>query len=349
VFGLGSFDYVNRLRAAVGDKKIIAADGRENGCQKSGNHVLNGVEMEGVPEQRPFGFVTWSTTYNLLNLWKGLGMEPLFNYSAVRYNTPEKLTVEETCQYFRLALAQSVFTDSFVLLGSWPEGDKIPDLRTVLGLKNKEPLTGWLGKPSGEVSYLGKPEAVYKNDGLKEKIDCFSSSMEESEGKITLSPLADSTSFGLKIKDVPYDKHQICLEFTAKSLGVSELYPVGYNRAMSIEVEGVPQRYMIMLGTLTDSPFRYRFYFTDCYDYLNDKEYGFDPDGDGKVTLVLRIKDVDRPVELSDIVLQDAPEVIRRDFEKGTVVANLSSEPFSCVELGVTVPSKDAIFIKHEK
>ena len=102
---------------------------------------------------------------------------------------------------------------------------------------------------------------------------------------------------------------------------------------------------MKMLATLTDEPFKYRFYFSDSYDFMTDKKLTFDRDDDGMIDLIFVVRDTDRPLEISDISIKDAPEVIAREFEHGSVMANLSGNDFEWKEKNVTVPSKDAVFL----
>ena len=365
-FGLGCFDYLKRLREAVGPDKIIAADGREAGCQKAGASVLNGVEMEGVPEQRPYGYVTWSTTYNLLNLWKNLSFSPLFNYAAFRYKTPDKLSESELLNYYRLAFAQSVFTDSFILCNSWTTLKGIPEFGTIFKDETGAALSpGWLGKPlAGPEYYTDRfpdlltgssglifPENLFDKErsAIKFSTAGMNSIHQVTKKGITVAPLDKNIrEFGFILENVPYNNGQAFVEITLNSSGASEIYPEGYTREMTVYSRGAEERYMKMLVTLTDDPFRYRLYFCDSYDYMTDETLSFDRDENGNIDMIFIVKDTDRPMEISGLSIKDAPEVIVRNFEHGTVVANLSGREIELKELKLTVPSKDAVFIKKK-
>ena len=362
-FGIGSFDFLKRLREAVGPDKLIMADGREAGCQKNGAGILNGVEMEGVPEQRPFGYVTWSTTYNMLEIWKGLSAFPAFNYSAFRYNSPDRLSEKELLQYCRLAFAQSVFTDSFLLCSSSTTESGIPEFGKVFHDESGNPLpVGWLGKPLGQPEHFadrypdllsggsgsGFPEKLLTSDKGLFRFDTSGFNAEfKIKGKtVRISPVSkEKPEFGFTINNVPYSENGVYVEITLRSCGLSGKYPSGYNREMAVYAKGAEERYMKMLATLTDEPFKYRFYFSDSYDFMTDKKLTFDRDDDGMIDLVFVVRDTDRPLEISDISIKDAPEVIAREFEHGSVMANLSGNDFEWKEKNVTVPSKDAVFL----
>lgn len=340
-FGLGSYNYLTRLREAIGPDKFIMADGREEGCQKSGNCMLNGVEMEGLPEQRPFGYINWSSTYNILNHWQNLTAEPSLNYIALRYNNPDRLSREELFQYYRLAFAQSMFTNSPMIVSSWTSLQGIPDLNELFGMEKTERPVGWLGKPAGEVEYPAfDPIEEYEHKLAERK-----SEVEKSDdGVWTVSPVQGQKTMSFAMEALPYEKEQLCLEFKMRSAGKSENYPEGYNRAFTIVMNGNTTRYMKMLGVLTSEWNTYRFYISNTYDYMTDKELVYNPKGEKKVFLYFDITDTDLPVEVKDIRISTAPEIVTREFEKGKVYANLSSEPYTID--GYTIPSKDALFIK---
>lgn len=341
-FGIGQFNFITRLREAVGPGKIISADGRENGCQRVGNGSFNGVEMEGVPEQRPYGFVTWSTTWNFLRFWNERTCSPKFNYGAFRYNNPDKLSKEELLNCYRLGFAQSVFLDSFLLLGSWTSPAEIPDMREIFGLSKDEPSTGWLGKPVGGVERPVSAERTYGGLEVSEGANSLISSSEEG---LKVTPVKREGDFSFRIDGIPYDR-PATVEITLAETGVSEYYPSGYNRQLTIVPNGIGKRYMKMLAHIADKPFTYRFYFCDAFDPMTDEDLTFDPKGTGTLDLEFVVSDSDLPVVISDVKVSDAPEILLRRFEKGVVIANLSPEPYHNAEFDVTVPAKDAMFIR---
>ena len=342
-FGIGNFDFITRLRDAVGPGKIISADGRGDGCQRVGNGSFNGVEMEGVPEQRPYGFVTWSTSYNFLDFWKDRTCSPKFNYGAFRYNNPDKLSMDELLNCYRLAFSQSVFTDSFLLLGSWITPSAIPDIRAIFGLSEKESPIGWLGKPIGPVEKLCPADRVF--DSIQAKVGS-NSILSITESGVIVSPIKKEGDFSFRLDSIPYGK-PITVEVTLEEKGTSDRYPAGYNRQLTIVPNGIQIRYMKMLAAIAEKPFTYRFYFCDSFDPMTDEFLSFDPEGTGKLDLEFVIADADLPVEVSKVHVSDAQEILLRRFEKGAVIANLSPKPYFSEEFNVTVPARDAVFIRQ--
>lgn len=363
-YGAGCFDFLTRLRAAVGNDRIIAADGREEGCQTAGNGVLSGVEMEGIPEQVPYGYATWSTTCNMLNLWKPLTASPHFNYGAFRYNHPDKLAQEELFQYYRLAFAQSVFTDSFLLCNSWTTLRGIPDLRELFGLSKDEKPVGWLGKPLEPARHLAAsfPDAMEgTGNPVTERAcspaktrpyihaapkDTYATAAVNADGILVITPTKEREVFGFVLRNVPYVSDQVYVEVTMRSADAPSLYPEGYNRALVVSANNQRKRFMEQRSVVSDRWETHRFYFGNTFDYMTRQNIVYNPDGETKFDLRLMIRDADRPVEISKITVHSAPEIVTRKFEYGAVIANLSNEPYHSEEFGIAVPGKDAVFIR---
>ena len=363
-YGLGCYDFLTRLRAAVGPDRIIAADGREHGCQRTGNGALSGVEMEGVPEQRPYGYITWSTTYNMLNLWKPLTATPKFNYGAFRYNTPDHLSRKEMFQYYRLGFAQSVFTDSFILCNSWLTLHEIPNLRELFDLDKREPMVGWLGKPLSEARFLAA-EAPDQLNGMGNPmrpeilIDAPSRpSVQASqavtyatvefteEGVLEITPSKEREVFGFVLSNVPYTSEEVYVEVTMRSTGKGAVAPKGYNRALVVSANQQQKRFMVQRSVVTEEWTTHRFYFANTYDYMTRTKLVYNPKGKQRFNLRFMMQDTDSSVEIKKITVHSASEIVERTFEHGVVVANLSNKPYTYEPCNTVVPAKDAVFIR---
>lgn len=358
-FGLGVYDFINRLRERVGPDKIIAADGRELGCQKVGNKVFNGVEMEGLPEQRPYGWATWSTVYNTLSIWKNLSAKPDFNYAAFRYNNPDKLDQETLFRYYRLGFALNAFTETFMAVNSWTTLTGIPNVQEVFeNPEIKEPI-GWLGKPIGSPVHItdnkemhpdilqgaGSPITLNLLDSTTQKPYFRFNDYVINNDIIRVHPSDGRANIEFRLYDVPYYDKQAYIEIKLRSVQGNPNYPDGYNRMLQVLSVGNGQRYKIMLLPVTNDWNTYRIYFCDTYDPMLDMPIEFCREGHDKLELLFRITDIIDPVEIASITVQNAPEVIYREFEKGHVIANLSVDPYYYEPMGVTVPSKDALFL----
>jgi len=370
-YGVGVFDFVTRLRQAVGSDKIIAADGRNVSSQQVGNGAFNGIEIEGFPTQRPYGFVHWSTPINLLNFWHSVTGQPHFNYSAMRYEGPQRLDKQDLLAHYRLAFAGSVFTNTFILAYSWTTRDGIPELHEVFGLPKTESPIGWLGKPLGDaIHWAGTTSHAYKDvlagrgDPLQPSIlngqkgapfitvdtKRSNASIQFAEnGTMVVTPTKSGGQFGFTLKDVPFENDQVYLELTMRSGKTDDRYPEGYLRSASVIVNGMRNpRELTSIAKLNEDWFTYRIYFGNAYDTMEKQPIVYNKDGRDKVDIEIVWHDATGPVEVSRLLVSNAPEIVYREFEYGTVVANLSSTDFTWSEHNVVVPAKDALFIRKK-
>jgi hypothetical protein len=369
-YGLGVFDFLTRLRKAVGPDKIIAADGRNIGSQQTGNKALSGIEIEGFPAQRPYGFAHWSTPVNLLNFWRGVTQAPHFNYAAMRYDNPDKLDKKDLMAHYRLAFAGSVFTDAFILANSWTTLQGIPDLHEVFQLPKNEKATGWLGKPIGAaVHWAGTNQDLYKDllggrgtpfkPGLLQPAkdvpflhvatnETNSSASVEPNGTLKLVPAKEAAQFSAVIKNLPFENKQLYIEFKMRSGKIDPHYPQGYLRSVSLILNGVKlPKQLTNIVKINSDWFTYRVYFANTYDTMFKKAIEYNHKGEKALDLEFVIHDNYGAVELSDLKINNGPEVIYREFEHGKVFANLSEKDFQWTEPRVVIPAKDALFIKH--
>lgn len=367
-YGPGCLDFLTRLRAAVGPDRILAADGREHGCQKAGNGVLSGVEMEGIPEQRPYGYITWSTVYNMLTHWKPLTATPKFNYGAFRYNTPEKLAPSDMLQYYHLGFALSTFTDSFLLCNSWFSLREIPDLREVFNIRKDEPVLGWLGRPLGPPRHLAaEAPDVLQGAGnpvsprlLEETPDgihlsatpenTYATARITESGTLEIRPTGTRDLCGFVLCKVPYINNEVYVEVTMRSTGEGSKEPQGYNRALVVAANNQRKRFMEQRSVVSDKWATHRFYFANTFDYMSQEKLIYNPKGEQRFNLRFMMQDADCPIEISRITVHSASEIVTRAFEHGLVVANLSNETYDCQANGkrLRIPAKDAAFIRTQ-
>lgn len=370
-YGLGCFNFVARLRDAIGPEKIIAADGRRPNSQKSGDFSLNGIEMEGFPEQEPYGFVAWSGPYNLLNQWKNTTRNPQFNYAAFRYNKWNQLTQPDFFRYYRLAVAATCFTDSFLLANSWTARDIAPHLNELFEGVEGRPV-GWLGKPLDNAVHLasrspdvmagrGNPfssAALKKRDTDTPWIDAGGRRQGgelsiNSKKHLVVMPENGSDVAAFTVRNVPYENEEAFIELRLRSIGTPEGYPEGYARWIQAFGNRQPERYKIQYGYCGEEWMTYRYYFANTHNLIANEPIVYNPDGEERIDVEFRIWGRNAPVEIEYITVHDAPEVVYRPFEKGLVVANLSARPVEFdlsvdPRFGATgtvvVPAKDAVF-----
>ena len=153
VFGVGVRLFHQELRNALGNSKLILADGGHQWSSRDW-HLLNGRENEGIGESNDAEFAKWSTGVNFLTFSNNPSALPQFKY-VVHKNVP---AIAGT----RMAMATAVMLDaafanvvnpitdlfSICSISQWQSGyvrNGFPVLdEMVKGVENK---SHWLGEP----------------------------------------------------------------------------------------------------------------------------------------------------------------------------------------------------------
>ena len=155
VYGIGVYQFHEKLRHAIGDARLIMADGAGARNQRSFG-VLNGIESEGWPTLSDWEIVDWSGGLNRHFFWRDNARRPSLNYINHKFRSKGEKSVVVPPNVNRLVMAAALFTDSAVTYSSLPpkaEGRPMPIWdELVMGAENK---TNWLGKPLGETRRLG--------------------------------------------------------------------------------------------------------------------------------------------------------------------------------------------------
>ena len=152
VYGIGVWRFHEALRAALGDERLIMADGHNENHQRSVG-LLNGIESEGWPDLRDWEIVDWAGGINRHLFWRDNAREPKLNYINHKFLTPgdDRTPPPIPFSRHRLVFAAGLMTDSAITysyLPPAPEGLPVgvwDELRM-----GAEEQTGWLGAPLGE-------------------------------------------------------------------------------------------------------------------------------------------------------------------------------------------------------
>jgi len=335
VYGAGVIEYCRRLRAQLGEEKIIQADGanKQNSSQRAFG-ILNGIESEGWPHLSDWEIRDWSGGLNRHFFWSLNALPPVFNYINHKFVTPGVGSVTERqpdvpFRIHRLVFAAAAFTDSAICFAfPPPAADKntfpIWD-EFVMGAEQRP---GWLGKPAGPaVRQATRATDLMCGAGnpiSKELIDRFESdeaNIECDQGAIKISGKnPDAHQFRVRLKGVPCSGPDLFVSVTARGAGMKN-EPSEMARLMTVGIGGD-----ISFPTwVNGKDFTSGFYFKDISAPQVDLEFTFESA---------------EPVWISSITAHPHPDAIFREFEHGLVLANPSPQPYT-FELSKLFPGKN--------
>ena len=163
-YGLGTIALARQLRARLGEKRILLADGALGAGGRRSQRAfawLNGIESEGWPNLNDWEFEDWSGGLHRLLFWQAAGRPPVFNYinhkwlEAVAGQPGEPRHPQVPFSRHRLAFAGAVFTDAMICYSFAPPADADgrfgiwDELRG--GTRNQ---LAWLGRAEGAAVHL---------------------------------------------------------------------------------------------------------------------------------------------------------------------------------------------------
>lgn len=320
VYGLGNTLFYAALRQALGEHKIIQADGMMPRNQRAFG-ILNGIESEGFPSLNDYEIVDWSGGLNRHFAWRAAAKKPVFNYINHKFMTRGgESRPEVPFNIHRLVFAAGVFTDSAICYSYLPPGasrDIVPIWdELVMGAGRRE---HWLGKPQGEVVRLGlQTPDLLKGTGLKWEAASGTASAG-ADGETRLAG-GNGPAGPVKATLGPIDLPAGDLLVYFKIRGAARAgYPATVPRLAWLSIATVekkplspltPERIMTWVG---EKPLLSGFYFRDA--------------GPARVTLTLEVEGGE-PVYLDEVTVHNAPDAMARRFEHGLVLANPSTRPF---------------------
>ena len=127
----GVYSFLSELRAKLGNKRLILADGSY--ANQRATWLLNGIESESWPDGGDPELTQWSSGLNRHNFWREFSEAPPLNYIKVAaYHVPKKGNIEPTDNNRRLVVAAGVLTDSAIVPAFRPRGlpfHKWPEFR----------------------------------------------------------------------------------------------------------------------------------------------------------------------------------------------------------------------------
>ena len=221
VYGLGVTQFLEKLRAELGEKKLILADGHASRSQR-GFNILNGIESEGWPTLTDYHLDDWSGGLNRHFFWDANCFPPAFNYINHKFNSldpkqPGKIVRPEVPYgIHRLVFAAAVFTDSAICYSFVPPKDTPEELIGIwdelrCGSKNK---VGWLGQPVSDPVRLAESAPNLMTEALLQNITGKQGTTVTCDGiRINAESNCDETAF--RIDDIPCNGPDLYLRVTA--------------------------------------------------------------------------------------------------------------------------------------
>lgn len=234
VYGWGVVEFCRQLRARLGDRKIIQADGalgRVLNVSQRAFHILNGIESEGWPNLSDSAVEDWSGGLNRHFFWRANARPPVFNYINHKFIEPGKTPGEERnpevpFNIHRLVFAAGVFTDSAICYSFMPPGGvrgSVPVWDELI--MGAEKRAGWLGKPRGPAARMATQQPdLLKGIGaapgrqLLTKIESTEARIELDGQAIKLSALdPHATEFRVRLKGVPCSGPDLFVSLAVKA------------------------------------------------------------------------------------------------------------------------------------
>lgn len=244
-YGLGVYDFCRRLRAKLGDNRVLQADGASANSQRAFGQ-LNGIESEGWPILSDWEIRDWSGGLNRHRYWAAFARTPKFNYINHKYTMAgDKPGTRKRPQVpfstHRLVFAVAQFVDAAITYSSPPPRE--PNER--IGIWDElcmgaEKKLGWLGQPLGPAVSLAKqhPDLL---EGQGQRMDAAFAAKWQGKGA-TVRP--DGQSLKVSFKDdarkltlagVPADGPDltVCVKMRAAAL---EGYPAAAPRLVWVGI-----------------------------------------------------------------------------------------------------------------
>ncbi|MCX8037835.1 MAG: hypothetical protein N3D11_12460 [Candidatus Sumerlaeia bacterium] len=325
-YGIGVVEFCRKLRARLGDQRLILADGMGPNNQRAFG-LLNGIESEGWPHLNDHEARDWSGGLNRHFFWAQNGRAPVFNYINHKFIARGKESDLERrpdipFNIHRLVFAVGMFTDSAICYSYTPEAEPGELLGIWDELKmGRDNKLGWLGQPKGPAVRLAqKHDDVLGGAGRQMTADFLTrwtgEGMEFSlDGRAVRITARDSQTPQLKfrLREVPCNGPDLVVFLTARAEPMKN-YPREVARlawAGAATTETPPVQFMTWLN---DREFTSSFYFSQLQTPRVDLHFTIEGG---------------EPVWVSEIAAYAHADAIVREFEHGVVLANPSPRPYA--------------------
>lgn len=354
VYGSGVVEFCRQLRGALGENKLIMADGSfKNDDEQRAFGLLNGMESEGWPHLLDFNVTDWSGGLNRQRFWQANGRAPVLSYINHKFNDPtaggavDEKRAKVGFNIHRLVFAAAVLTDSAITFSMVPEVKSriplVPNLKRsstpvvwdefVAGTRRQ---TGWLGQPVGPAIHLATrgPDLLRGSSRLRSydlvgSMESPDATVKMDRGAIRVSAKdAKAPRFGVRLKGLACDGADLYFTVTARGEPMKNHPPEMARLVRASLVPGDPLSPPVssehFMSWINVKEFASTFYFSDVRTRTADLELVFESA---------------EPVWISSINAHAAPDAMVREFEHGLVVANPSPRS-QTLDLAKNFPGK---------
>jgi hypothetical protein len=322
-YGVGLVEFYKKLRAALGDDRLILADGVSRINQR-GFGVINGIESEGWPHHPDLMIQGWSGGMNRHMFWNREAHAPVFNYINHRFTDNSGTTVKEKYlptrpfSIHRLVFAAAQFMDAPICYSSFPE----PEPGELCGIwdelkKGVENELGWLGMPEGPAVHLAKETSdLLKESGWNRLVS--------QDGKQVLKQTISLPEQGTDLL--------ITIRASADPL---KGHPESYARVMDITLEED--------GLDPSTPPSGWERLARPMSWVNGEEFEsiayFRGVTNGQAVITVEIQGSE-PATIHSMTAHAAPDSMARIFEHGLVLANPSNTESVAFDLSRLAPGR---------
>lgn len=308
VYSVGVFNFCKKIRAAIGDDKLIMADGMTAQFQR-GIGYLNGIESEGWPVHRDPEVKDWSGGWNRHMFWNQNAFEPAFSYVNFKYlqNLKELPPVSRQ----RLIWATAQLMDARFTHGGYrvqkPDNGIYVEIidELVAGTRHEK---YWLGNPLEPAvrTALQQPDvlkgiAAEVTSGFIKKCSGEHVSFRKESNALRVSK---STEGDMKftISGIPCDGPDLIVSMKIKC-DPRKGYPEEMPRLLQVSMEGKNK----LMSYVNGEWFHATFYFRDVNVKMTNLEFEVESNEN---------------LWIKDLTVHAYPDVVYRRFENGIVIAN---------------------------
>ena len=319
---LGVNAMLANLRRQLGDEAIITADSHNPTSQRAVG-LLNGMESEGLVTHND-AYRAISSTLNLHAYWLKYGRPPHFSYIVDKVKNEHDLAqlpcVTKLAHGVATALGVGIGMGG---VGPYVDKDQIPYLHG----ESPSGQSGWLGRPvSGLMLLTSGPtftDATASLSSAKTK-DSILKKTGAREWVLASPKKAPTTSLSLVIEDVDLTRG-----FTLK-LELKSRQPITDLEPYPAIPRSVTARLTEKLNYAEDAILNRQ--YTGCQGvagaagwHTNTFHFRANPEKNARLEITIQGSD---DLLLRNPEILSGPLVIRRRFEHGTIVLNLSEQPW---------------------